>query len=73
MRFSHLLGIVLILLAGSGPALRPGARRSSRRSVDLGGGVRLELVLIKAGTFTQGSPDDEPGRGSDELRRARSS
>ena len=68
MRFSHLPGVFLFLLSGTGPCLAQVAPEP-RRSVDLGGGVRLELILIKAGTFTQGSADDEPGRGSDESRR----
>jgi formylglycine-generating enzyme required for sulfatase activity len=35
-------------------------------AIDLGGGVRMELVLISAGEFMMGSPDSERHAGSDE-------
>jgi len=39
-------------------------------SVDLGNGVTMSFIHVEPGTFTQGSPETEPGRSADELPRS---
>ena len=40
----------------------------SRYTLDLSGGMKLEMVKVEAGTFQMGSPEDESGRDFDETR-----
>jgi formylglycine-generating enzyme len=58
--------IVLLCLALAGTALA----QEKIRSVELGSGLSLELVLVPKGRFQQGSPPSEPRRGEDETPRA---
>jgi formylglycine-generating enzyme len=60
---------IATLLALTLTAAAAGADPRATHSLDLGGGVGLDLVLVKKGTFRQGSPADEPGRGDDEAQR----
>ena len=39
--------------------------------MDLGGGVKLEMVLIPAGEFMMGSPDSDKDAGNDEKPQHR--
>src|SRR5262245_51793706 len=56
------------ILAGALAAVAT-AQPAPTLRLDLGGGVQMDLVLVKAGSFEQGSTDGEPGRGADEARR----
>ena len=55
-----------------GKASKPAALKPTE-TLDLGGGLTLEMVLIPAGTFTMGSPDSEPKtdehKGNEPLRK----
>ncbi|NCA83577.1 MAG: formylglycine-generating enzyme family protein [Opitutae bacterium] len=50
-------------------ALKPkGPSPGDVQTVDLGGGVKLELVWCPAGSYTRGSPANEAGRSDDETQ-----
>ena len=57
------LGILLGAITGAAWSAEPTLR------LDLGSGTSIDLLLVPAGEFTQGSPADEPGRGADENQR----
>ena len=57
------LGFLIGALAITSRAAEPTLR------LDLGAGDGIDLLLIPSGEFTQGSPADEPGRGTDETQR----
>ena len=48
---------------GQTTANASGGETAINQAADLGGGVHLDMVLIPAGDFSMGSPDDEKDRG----------
>ena len=46
---------------------QPDQVSASTKTFDLGDGIRLDLALISAGTFSMGSPPDEEGHNDDEV------
>ena len=52
-------GVVALLVAALGGWSGAGEQAPKERVVDLGGGVKMTLVLIPAGTFTMGSTEAE--------------
>lgn len=63
------LGVLLLGFVLSTPLPLAAADPPDNPSLDLGGGVSLDLVRLGPGTFAQGSPAAEAGRGADEAPR----
>ena len=59
-------GCVQIAMAGG--FFRMGGGSGSGKTIDLGGGVKLELVGVEPGSFMMGSPSNESGRDDDEKQ-----
>jgi len=59
----------ILFTLGALLAASPLIAASPTLSLDLGAGVSLDVVLVSSGTFNQGSPAAETGRGEDEVQR----
>lgn len=58
-----------LLLICSLPYTSGGQEPPREVIIPLGNGVELPLIRVEPGTFQQGSPPGEPGRGADEIQR----
>jgi formylglycine-generating enzyme required for sulfatase activity len=63
MKLTDTTGILLALVLAGAPA----SASEPTLTLDLGDGVKLEMVLVKKGQFQQGSPPTEAGRGADDT------
>ncbi len=73
VRCFHRVFNLLILILSAGLASLESTAEAHTNAVpetlELGAGVRLELVSLRAGSFLQGSPVTEKDRGTDETQR----
>lgn len=66
LRNYHWVLLAWILSAAASPAVRAA---DNALTLHLSDAVSLRLVRVAPGSFTQGSPVNEPGRGADETQR----
>lgn len=69
MSLRRSFGLFLALFLALGSAIGPRIASAAPLVLDLGGGVTMELLPIKHGTFTEGSPPAEQGRAENETAR----
>ncbi len=69
-RGNHIGFRVCITVASPEPSAKEKKTDPETTTLDLGAGVKMTLVKIKAGTFTMGSPASEEGRDDDEAQKS---
>ena len=58
----------VVLVRDQTEAAKEGNKAGEVQTMDLGGGVKLDLVWCSPGSFTMGSPEDEKGLNEDETQ-----